>query len=122
MSLGLLLIVAFGGSLLTYLLGKVSSRIRDAFAVLVSLALVAMVASLYGRTLEMSYYDGFLGISLLLRMGALSWFFAMATSVLGLLSVIFSLSYMKDREGTSFYYFMIHNFSIYLSCVYVFMS
>ena len=107
MSLGLLLVVAFGGSLLTYLLGKVSSRVRDAFAVLVSLALVAMVASLYGRTLEMSFYDGFLGISLLLRMGALSWFFAMATSALGLLSVIFSLSYMKDREGTDFYYFML---------------
>ena len=107
MSLGLLLVVAFGGSLLTYLLGKISSRIRDAFAVLVSLALVAMVASLYGRTLEGPSYTGFLGVPLVLRLGALQWLFAMAVTAVGSLSAIFSLSYMKGRERTSFYYSML---------------
>ena len=107
MSLELLLTVAFGGSLLTYILGKISPRLRDAFAVLVSIALVAMVASLYGRTLSSVFYTGFFGMPLVLRIDALPWFFAMATTVLGCLSTIFSLSYMRDRERTDFYYFML---------------
>jgi formate hydrogenlyase subunit 3/multisubunit Na+/H+ antiporter MnhD subunit len=107
MSLGLLLIVAFGGSLLTYLLGKVSSRIRDAFAVLISLALVVMVASLYGKALRVPFYEGFLGMSLVLRVDGLSWLFAIAASVLGCLSIVFSLGYMKGKERTSLYYSML---------------
>jgi NADH-quinone oxidoreductase subunit M len=107
MSLGLLLIVAFGGSLLTYLLGKVSARIRDAFAVLISLAVVVMVASLYGKALRVPFYEGFLGMPLVLRVDGLSWLFAIVASVLGCLSVVFSLGYMKGKERTSFYYSML---------------
>ena len=107
MSLGLLLVVAFGGSVLTYLLGKISSRLRNVFAAFVSLALVAMVASLYGRTLRFPFYEGFLGMPLVLRVDGLSWLFAIAASVLGCLSVVFSFSYMKGKERTSFYYSML---------------
>jgi formate hydrogenlyase subunit 3/multisubunit Na+/H+ antiporter MnhD subunit len=106
MSLELVLAVALGGALVTYILGAISSRLRDGFAVLVSLAVLAMVASLYGRPPGGSAYAQFLGIPLMLRVGPLSWFFAVATAALGSLSVIFSLSYMKGRERTSFYYAM----------------
>jgi len=106
MSLELVLIVAFGGALLTYVLGKMSHKVRDFFAVIVSLALVAIVACLYGRSVEKTFYSGFFGIPFILRLNMLSWFFAIAISTLGTLSIIFSLSYMKDRERTDFYYSM----------------
>jgi formate hydrogenlyase subunit 3/multisubunit Na+/H+ antiporter MnhD subunit len=107
MSVELLLEVAFGGSLFTYILGKISSRIREGFAVFISLALVVMIACLYGKEGSESLYFSFLGLPLVLRMNMLSWFFGIAISVLGALSVIFSLSYMKGRERTDFYYLMI---------------
>jgi len=106
MSLVALLIIAFGGALLTYLLGKTSDKVRDSFAVVVSLALVAIVACLYGKSPEKTFYSGFLGLGLVLRLNMLSWFFAIAISSLGTLCTIFSLSYMKGRERTDFYYLM----------------
>jgi len=106
MSLELLLIVAFGGAFLTYFLGKILSKLREGFAVLVSLALVVMIACLYSKTIEESFF-GFLGLPLILRNNVLSWFFAIAISVLGALSVIFSLSYIRNKEKTDFYYLML---------------
>jgi len=105
-SLELVLIAAFGGALLTYLLGKISHSVRDFFAVIVSLALVAIVACLYGRPVEETFYFGFFDLGLVLRLNMLSWFFAVAISTLGALSIIFSLSYMRGRERTDFYYLM----------------
>ena len=106
MSLEILLIIAFGGAFLTYLLGKVSSRARDSFAVAVSLGLVAFVAFLYGKPLEKTFYFGFLDLDLVLRLNMLSWFFAITIASVGALSIIFSLSYIKAREKTDFYYLM----------------
>jgi len=106
MSVELLLIIAFGGAFLTYFLGKISHRVRDSFAVLISCALVAVIAYLYGRSLERTFYLGFLGLPLLLRLNTLSWFFAITIAVVGAVSIIFSLSYIKGRERTNFYYLM----------------
>ncbi len=106
MNLELLIIVAFGGAFLTYFLGKISSKLREGFAILVSLALVVMIACLYSKTIEESFF-GFLGLPLILRNNVLSWFFAIAISVLGALSVIFSLSYIRNKEKTDFYYLML---------------
>jgi len=106
MSLAILLIIAFGGALLTYLVGKVSYKGRNFLAVAISLALVAFVACLYGKSPEKTFYFGFLGLGLVLRLNMLSWFFAIAISSLGALCTIFSLSYMKGRERTDFYYLM----------------
>jgi len=106
MSLELLVIIAFGGALLTYLVGKVSCKGRDFLAVAVSLSLAVFVACLYGKSPETTFYSGFFGIPLILRSNMLSWFFAIAISSLGALCTIFSLSYMKGRERTDFYYFM----------------
>jgi NADH-quinone oxidoreductase subunit M len=106
MSLELLLIIAFGGAFLTYFSGKISSGLRNFFAVFISCALAAIVAYLYGKPSEGTFYSGFLGLPLLLRLNMLSWFFAIAIAVVGALSIIFSLSYIKGREKTDFYYLM----------------
>lgn len=104
MSLALLIAVAFGGSLFVYIIGKVSSKARDGFALMLSLALLVMVACLYGKTADHSFGLDFMGIRLSLTIHTLAWFFAIAVSALGTLSVLFSLSYMRGRERTDFYY------------------
>jgi len=105
-SLEILLIIAFGGALLTYVLGKISHRARDSFAVFISLVLVVMVAYFYGKTIEKAFYFGFFGLPLVLRINMLSWFFAITIAVVGALSIIFSLSYIRTREKTDFYFLM----------------
>ena len=106
MTLEVLLIIAFGGALLTYIFGKISSRLRGIFAVVLSLVLVIMVGFLYGKPQKEVFYLGFLGFPLVLRANIFSWFFAIAISSLGALSVIFSLSYMEGKERLNFYYSM----------------
>ncbi|MBN1467068.1 NADH dehydrogenase subunit [candidate division KSB1 bacterium] len=107
MSLQLVLAVAFGSSLLTYILGHISTRMREGFAVIVTLAIAAIIACLDSKTGEESIYFSFLGLPLLLRINTLSWFFGVAVSALTSLSVVFSLSYMRNEERTNFYYAML---------------
>ncbi len=107
MNLNILLMIAVGGSVVTYLLSSISERIRDAFAILVTLAVAVAVAMLYGRTSEVTLWAGFLGNPLLLRIGPISWLFAMTVSAIGCLSVVFSLKYMRGRERNGFYYAML---------------
>jgi len=106
MSLEILLIIAFGGALFTYLVGKVSYKGRNFLAVAISLALVAFIACLYGKAGEETFYYGFLGLNLVLRLNMLSWFFAITIAIVGALSIIFSLSYIRGREKTDFYFLM----------------
>ncbi len=106
MSMEAILTIAFGGAFLAYVLGKVSSKLRNLVAVVLSLVLVALIANLYGRLDREIVYFRFFDLDLVLRVNTLSCFFAMAITSLGALAVIFSLSYMKGRERTDFYYFM----------------
>ncbi len=106
MSLQLLLIIAFGSALVTYILGKFSQKLRDVFAVIASWALVVMVAIFYSKQVENTAYLKFLDLDLLLRMDTLSWFFAITITVIGALSIVFSLSYIKTKERTDFFYMM----------------
>ena len=105
MSLTQLVIISFAGAFLTYFSGKVSSKLRDVFAVIISLVLIAILSYFYGKTEELRYFS-FLGLPLLLRINMLSWYFAITIAVVGALSIIFSLSYMKGKEKTDFYYLM----------------
>jgi len=107
MTPGILLAIAFGGAFITYLAGKISEKVRDILAVLVSLALVGIVALLYNISSRSTLYTGFLDLPLILRVNTLSWFFAITVAIVGSLSVIFSLSYIKEKERTDFYYLMI---------------
>jgi len=106
MSLELVLIAAFGGALLTYFLGKTSAKVRNFLAVAISLVLVVFVAYLYGKPLEKTFYFGFFDLGLVLRLNMLSWFFAITIAVVGTLSIIFSLSYIRAREKNDFYFLM----------------
>ena len=106
MSLELYLAVAFGGAFLTYFLGKVSSRLRDVFAVLVSLTVLVMTIYFYGKPLEKTFYFGFLNFPLVLRLTMLSWFFAITIAGIGFLSIIYSLKYMRNKERLDSYYFL----------------
>jgi len=105
MSPEILLSVAFVGAALTYILGRISSSLRDVFSVLLSVALVAMVALMYGTSGEEEFYMGFLGLHLVLRYNMLSWLFAIAVSSICALSTVFSLSYMRGKERLNFFYF-----------------
>lgn len=100
-----MLLVAFGGAFLTYFLGKVSETLRNGFAVLVSSVLVCMVAGLYGFERDIVYFT-FFEYPLILSINTLSWFFAITITVLSTLSVLFSLSYMKDKSKLDLYYMM----------------
>jgi len=106
MYLQILLLIAFVGAFLTYLLGKISSKVRDIFAVFISSTLIVMTAFLYGNFSEKTFYSGFLNLPLILRMDMLSWLFAITIAAIGTFSIIFSLSYIKGKERTDFYYLM----------------
>jgi len=114
MSFGLLLLnsllpVAFGGAFLAYFAGKVSSRLRNFLAVLTSLLLIVIIGYLYpyagGEVLRQPLSISFMGVPLILRLNMLSWFFAITIVGIGLLSIIYSLEYMKDGERLDYYYF-----------------
>ncbi len=105
MNLSYLIVISLGGAFLTYLLGKISSKLRDAFAVFISLILIVLVSCFYGKNEEVRYFS-FLDLPLILRVNTLSWFFAISIQVLTTFSVIFSLSYMKQKERLDFYYLM----------------
>jgi len=106
MSLELLLIIAFGGAFLTYFLGKISKRIRDVFAVIISLSIVVIIAFFYNNSFKEILNIEFLDLPLVLRINTFSWFFAITISIVGVLSIIFSLEYIKGKERTDFYYLM----------------
>ncbi len=107
MILEILLIIAFGGALITYLLGKISKKARNISAVVISLALVVIISFLYDISSKEIYYtDFFKNLSLVLRINSFSWLFAITISFVSALSIIFSLSYIKGKERTDFYYLM----------------
>jgi len=107
MNLQIILAIAFGGALLTYLASKISEKTRDVIAVVISLSLVVCIAFLYNHPVSYRFNTGFLNFPLILRLNTLSWFFAMTIAIVGSLAVIFSLSYIKEKERTDFYYLMI---------------
>ncbi len=105
MEIAVLLSLAFLGALLVYMAGQWSVRARNVPAVLVALVPVVWIAVLYGRDSRVAYYSlPILDTTLLLRSNPLAWFFAMAVAAIGLLSILFSLEYMKGRERLPFYY------------------
>ena len=106
MSLELLLIIAFGGAFITYFLGKISKRIRDVFAVIISLSIAVIIAFFYNNSFKEILNIEFLDLPLVLRINTFSWFFAITISIVGVLSIIFSLEYIKEKERTDFYYLM----------------
>jgi len=104
MTLQLILLIAFGGAAATYALAKVSSSLRDFCAVTVSGLLVAIIGGLYGESLTGTLLPTFIDVPLRLSLDTLSWFFAITIALVGFLSIIFSLSYIRGKERSDFYY------------------
>ena len=105
MQIAILLAIVLLAPLAVYLAGRLWSGARNALAVLVALVPVVWLALLYGRTARVDYYRlPFLDVTLGLRLNALGWFFAMAIAAIGLLSILFSVGYMKGKERLNFYY------------------
>jgi len=105
MQIAILLAIVLLAPLAVYLAGRLRSGARNALAVLVALVPVVWLALLYGRTARVDYYSlPFLDVTLGLRLNALGWFFAMAIAAIGLLSILFSVGYMKGKERLNFYY------------------
>lgn len=104
MSLQLILVIAFGGAVATYALAKLSSSLRDFCAVTLSGLLVAMIGGLYGKSLTSTLLPRFIDVPLRVRLDTLSWFFAITIALVGFLSIIFSLSYIRGKERSDFYY------------------
>lgn len=107
MNIGILLVIAFGGALITYFLGKISKKARDVFAVFVSITLVIYISFLFGQSFKETFFAGFFDIPLTLSINNFSWLFAIVISAIGSLSIIFSLSYIRRKEKTDFFYLMI---------------
>ncbi|MBS3792363.1 hypothetical protein KGY77_06940 [Candidatus Bipolaricaulota bacterium] len=103
-----ILIVAFSGAIVSYILGKVSSRMRNYLSVLVWLSLVGLTSYIYFSTpARKVFYPDFLGFDLALRINYFSWLFAITITVIATLCVVFSFNYIKSRERTDFYYLTI---------------
>jgi formate hydrogenlyase subunit 3/multisubunit Na+/H+ antiporter MnhD subunit len=100
-----LLIIAFGGAFLTFFLGKISQGLRNTFAIIISLVLLLMVAGLYNLEKSVVFYT-FFDFPLILRINTFSWLFAIAIALLSAMSLIFSLSYMKNKDGSDIFYMM----------------
>ena len=104
MTLQLILLIGFVGAIVTYFAGKISSKLREIFAVIISLLLVGMVIYTYGRYSQEISKLGFLNFKIVFTLNRLSWLFAIMISSLTALSIIFSISYMKGKENLNFYY------------------
>ena len=108
MQLTTILGISFLGAGIVYLAGKISGKVRNILAVLISLAAVILVSLIYNQRLYTTFYSvPFLNLSLSLRIDSLSWFFAIVVAAVGFLSILFSLEYMRHYERLNFYYFMI---------------
>ena len=108
MQLTTILGISFLGAGIVYLTGKISGKVRNILAVLISLAAVILVSLIYNQRLYTTFYSvPFLNLSLSLRIDSLSWFFAIVVAAVGFLSILFSLEYMRHYERLNFYYFMI---------------
>ncbi len=106
MILQLILLIGFGGAIVTYFVGKIWSKLREIFAVIISLLLVGMIVYTYGKYSPEILKIGFLNFEILFSLNQLSWLFAIMISSFTALSIIFSLSYMKSKENLDFYYMM----------------
>ena len=105
MQIAILLAIVLLAPLAVYLAGRLRSGARSALAVLVAMVPVVWLALLYGRTAQVDYYSlPFLDVTLSLRLDPLGWFFGMAIAAIGLLSILFSVGYMKGKERLNFYY------------------
>jgi formate hydrogenlyase subunit 3/multisubunit Na+/H+ antiporter MnhD subunit len=107
MILEILVIVGLVGPLLGVAIGYRRPLARNVYSFVVALFPLVALAAMYGKSIFVQYgYLSFLGTSLSLSLTPLSWFFGIAISGIGVLSLVYSFSYMKDRKRLDLYYFL----------------
>ncbi|MDZ7642639.1 MAG: monovalent cation/H+ antiporter subunit D family protein [Desulfurivibrio sp.] len=95
----LALLAAFIGAVLVLLNGR-NPNIRESWSLLAAVVMFAIIASmvpliLAGKTIVYPLFDILPGLSITLRVDALSMVFALAASFLWILAVFYSLGYMR---------------------------
>ena len=107
MILEILVIIGLAAPLLGVAIGYRRPRVRSVYSLLVALFPLVALSTMYGRTIAVNYaYLPFLGIDLSLRLTPLSWFFGIAMTAIGLLALVYSFAYMKDRKRLDLFYFL----------------
>ncbi len=106
MTLEYILITAFAGAFLVYLSGRISEKLRNSFALMVSLALLFLVSFLYNRIGISNEYFSFLDYALILKIDWLSWLFGTAVVSINLFAIIYSLSDMKGKKRLDLFYLL----------------
>lgn len=106
MSVEYIILIAFGGAFIVYLLGKINSSLRNFLVILFSLTLVVLLSLLYRMPHTEIIYFSFLNNSLIFKMDWLSWFFGIAIVSINLFAVIFSLSDLKGKERLDLFYLL----------------
>ncbi len=106
MYLKVLLIIAFGGAIVSYIFTRLSYVLGEILSVLTSFAVFCIAILLYKNNETVLLTDRFLGFKLLLNINNVSWLFLITISFISLLSIVFSLSYVKNHEKRAFFFLM----------------
>jgi NADH-quinone oxidoreductase subunit M len=107
MGLVTIVIVGLASPLLVLGLGWKRPRLRRALAFLALLYPLSALAALYGRTASVVYARlPFLGIDLSLRITPLAWLFGIATAAIGILALVYSYVYMREKRQLDLYCFL----------------
>jgi len=99
----LVLLILFGSSILSYALGKVHPFIKNTIVFIALLWAGIIFAMQYGVSDTFSFRVA--GFDIVWRIGMLSWFFGMMAFIIGLGVVIYSFSFMKNKERIGYYCF-----------------
>ncbi len=100
-NLAILLLIVFGGAILTYLAFAINKTLGN---ILVFLEAIAIPA--YFFTVKFTDFNfSFIGLSLGWGFNAYSWLFAMLVAVLAPLALIYSIPYMNGKENLGWFYF-----------------
>ena len=101
MELAVLLLIIFGGAILTYLAFSINKLIGNIFVLLEAIALPAY----FFATKFQDYNFSFAGLSLGWGFNGYSYLFAVLVVVLAALAMIYSIPYMNNREKLGWFYF-----------------
>ena len=90
--------ILFLGALLTYMVGKISSALRDALSIILSVSIAVLVFLSYGNWTMTSWRPSVspTGIRFTLSLNILSWFFALMVSMVSALGIIYAVG-LKER-------------------------
>lgn len=100
-SLILILILIFGGGILSFLLNKFLPVVRDAFVVLALLA-VSYLFFTFDHAEQFDFEIG--GISLQWGFTYAGYLFGIIVAVLGFLSILYSTAFMKGKDRLGYFY------------------